>query len=223
MNLFDSLISLVAPHDCIACTAEGALICTSCRGDLAHAFKRCYKCHEPSSLSATCRSCLRYSPLASVNASYRYENAAKDIVWKVKFDRARSAGREMADMCTVPDGLLDSNNVIVTHAPTATSRVRQRGYDQAEVMARALAARYRLPYRALLGRSGQRKQVGSSKLTRASQLEDAFHVRSHRYTRDARIILVDDVITTGATLEAAATALRGAGARRVDAVVFAQA
>ena len=108
-------------------------------------------------------------------------------------------------------------------APTATSRVRQRGYDQAKLLARALARQAGLPYLDCLARVGQTHQVGATREQRLRQLQAAFRVRRPNAVRSAYLLLVDDVSTTGATLELAATILKSAGARRVDAIVFAQA
>jgi predicted amidophosphoribosyltransferase len=75
----------------------------------------------------------------------------------------------------------------------------------------------------LLTRLGQKQQRGMSRRDRLKQLESAFAPASQGKIRGAHLVLVDDVITTGATLEAAARILKAAGAKRVSAVVFAQA
>ena len=160
-------------------------------------------------------------------AATRYDDIAKDVIWRLKFGRTRGAASEIADimvqqlrlqrvLSTVPD-------LIVTHAPTATSRVRQRGYDQASLIARSLASGSHVRYAPLLARMGHQKQIGADKAQRAAQLMHAFRVINHSRVRGAHITLVDDVVTTGATLEAAAQTLLDAGARRVDAIAFAQA
>lgn len=74
----------------------------------------------------------------------------------------------------------------------------------------------------LLSRLGQTRQVGSKREQRLTQLSDAFRALRPDVIRNAQILLVDDVVTTGGTLEAAANVLRQAGASRIDAVVFAQ-
>jgi ComF family protein len=164
-----------------------------------------------------------------VAAATAYRGAAKDIIWKLKFGRARSGATEVAALIASRLGLRRQLGrlpaVIITHAPTATTRVRQRGYDQAQLIARCLARSCGVPYRPLLARYGHQKQIGASKAQRAAQLSGAFHAAPLQAARirGAHIILVDDVVTTGATLEAAAKTLMDAGARRVDAVVFAQA
>ena len=106
--------------------------------------------------------------------------------------------------------------------PTATGRARQRGYDQAKLLAHELSGQIRLPYLDCLVRSGQTHQHGLSRHDSLTQLKSAYRVKRSNRVTGAHIILVDDVVTTGATLEAAAAVLQATGASRVDAVVFAQ-
>jgi ComF family protein len=110
---------------------------------------------------------------------------------------------------------------LLVPVPTATQRARQRGYDQADLLARELSEILGLPHQYLLSRLGQARQVGTGRKQRAAQLAKAFRVKG-RVPINSHIMLVDDVVTTGATLEAAATILKKAGAKRVDAVIFAQ-
>ena len=108
---------------------------------------------------------------------------------------------------------------LVVPIPTATTRVRQRGYDQAKLLARAIARQTGLRYTNCLVRQGQAHQVGASRQARHNQLEGALRVK--KTVQGVCIILVDDVTTTGATLEAAASVLRQAGAQQIEALTFA--
>lgn len=221
--LFSSLLSVIAPHDCLGCAAEGYLLCPACRPLLRPAVHRCFMCLRSDEGSRTCSACRRRTSLSAVHAAVRYEGLAKELVWKLKFGRARAAAHEIGDILASAVGGYDADRVIVTHIPTASNRVRQRGYDQAARIARAYAGKLELRHAPLLGRVGHQKQVGASRAVRKSQLEEAFRpLRPHRI-KGAHIILIDDVVTTGATLQTAAKVLHDAGAKRVEAVIFAQA
>jgi len=111
---------------------------------------------------------------------------------------------------------------VVTYAPTAAKRVRVRGYDQSKLIARQLAKELGLPFRPLLMRTGNTRQLGANKQQRKKQVEDVFSVRP-TVAPHACVILVDDVITTGATMEASAATLKRAGAERVIGAAFAAA
>jgi competence protein ComFC len=147
-----------------------------------------------------------------------YAGLAEQAVHSLKFERNRSMAealaRNMAGLC--PSG-------IITHVPTANRRVRQRGYDQAQLIARALATATANPYMVLLQRRGTQRQLGQSRGVRQTQLRDAFHCGGIQAPRDSPVVLVDDVLTTGSTFDAAAQTLRAAGYTSIHAVAFAWA
>jgi ComF family protein len=219
--MLDRLVSLIAPHECLGCQTEGSLLCSDCQNAISAISERCYKCLALSPDSLTCQKCRRSSPLTSVQAATGYGDITKDLIWKLKFHHARAAVEPMAQVMS--SRLLFEEGTLLVPVPTASGRVRQRGYDQAEVLCRAVSRHTRLPYRNLLQRHGQSRQVGTSRTERAAHLAGALKVPSQHLVADKHIVLVDDVLTTGATLEAAAKILKRAGAKRVDAIVFAQA
>jgi ComF family protein len=220
MSFLDMIVGKIAPHDCLACGIEGDLLCSSCLVTLKTVPERCYRCCAIMNKSLTCLVCRGTSPLHSVRAATVYGSVAKQLIWKLKLAGAQTAARIMAKRMT---NLVDiTTRAIIVPVPTATGRVRQRGYDQARLLARELSRQTRLPYYDCLARSGQTHQHGLSRHERLTQLAVAFRVKRPGIVRRFRVILVDDVTTTGATLEAAATVLYAAGAAQIDAVVFAQ-
>jgi ComF family protein len=150
-----------------------------------------------------------------------YKAIAKDLVWNLKFQGTQAAASEIAERLAkfVPR----SPGFVIIPVPTATSRVRQRGYDQANLIARELARKTGVAYSPALRRSGQFHQLGSSRKRRISQLQDAYRVAKPLDVKAMHVILIDDVLTTGSTLEAAAKVIKAAGAERISGLVFARA
>ncbi len=203
MGFIDTLLSKLAPHVCLSCGQEGSLLCRAC-GDILS---------DPTIY-------FLQGNLDSVRSATSYEEFARDLVWQLKFRGAQAAADIMARHMTIliqPD---DTGAVIVP-VPTASRRVRQRGFDQAKLLARQLSRLTGLRYDDCLRRYGQTEQVGASREQRLLQLKNAFRLK-RTITPGSHLILVDDVMTTGATLEMAATTLIKAGADRIDGVVFAQ-
>jgi ComF family protein len=221
MSILDRLIGYLAPHTCLGCSREGKLLCVDCSDGLPRVPERCYRCRKRSLVGRTCLSCRRSSNLRAVRVATMYDSTAKALVWKLKFSGAQAAATEISALLTKLIMGEDELEAHILPVPTTSRRVRQRGYDQTKLLGRALASRTNIQYLNCLHRSGQAHQVGASRRQRLSQLEDAF--RTNQSLGGMHIILVDDVVTTGATLEAAAKACRAAGAVRVEAVVFAQA
>jgi ComF family protein len=200
MHLLDKLTGMLAPHICLGCGWEGALLCQECEGLF------------PPPLENTV-----VTGIEAVRAATIYEGIAKDLVWKLKFGGAREAADIMAGVM-VPLTPQDPEAIIVP-VPTAARRVRQRGFDQAKLLAKLLSRRSGMRYVDCLRRHGQTHQVGASREQRLRQLAEAFSLKKKP---QESIILVDDVLTTGATLETAGAVVRAGGATHVEAAVFGQ-
>jgi ComF family protein len=160
--------------------------------------------------------------------STNYEAAARQLVSLYKFGQLRAAAPSLARIMTRT--FLNSggstqagkDNYLVVALPTATSRARQRGFGHSELLAKAIAFNLRLEYSNSLRRLGQSRQLGSSRQDRLVQLADSFAVKSPGRVAGRHILLIDDVLTTGGSLISAAKTLRLAGAKQVDALVFAK-
>jgi ComF family protein len=145
-----------------------------------------------------------------------YEGAGRELVARLKYRNARSTVRWLAVQMAA---LVDPTDIdVVTWVPTSADRRRQRGFDQAELLARAIARRLHRPSRRLLTRGAGPPQTG-----RALHERRAGPVLAAKASdRERSVLLVDDVITTGTTLSVAARALRNAGFSHVSAVAAAR-
>ncbi|HZP55296.1 MAG TPA: phosphoribosyltransferase family protein [Candidatus Saccharimonadales bacterium] len=203
-------------------------MCDDCSSSEIVAYgERCFDCGVISNDSRTCDSCRISSP-RHVWVTTNYENAAKKLVQAYKFGHQRAAADSLAllmitnllDFKSIAD--LHSLNYLVVPVSTATSRVRQRGFDHSSLLARKIANNLKIEYIEALTRLGQTRQLGTDRSARLKQLNGKFVVRYPDLLHGRNILLVDDVITTGGTLRAATKALRVAGASRIDALAFAK-
>lgn len=214
------------PLRCLACGESGTHgrdLCAACHAALPWQGPACPRCALPVPGGGTCGACLAASPpLTRVHAAFDYAFPLDRLLPRLKFHGDFAAGRVLAQ-CMVdaltaadrPDALLP--------LPLHRARLRRRGYDQALELARPLARALRLP---LLTATLQRTRAtgAQSRLdadARQRNLRGAFRVRRGS-PLPGHVALVDDVMTTGATLHAAAQALRDAGVARIDAWVCAR-
>jgi ComF family protein len=223
MFILEKLINIIAPNSCISCGSEGSILCDWCKPDaLLPIPSRCYRCQAQTKDFLVCPKCRKVSKLRHVWVVTDYEGIAKDLIKSLKFGYKRESAEiiagAMAD--TLP---YISDDALIVPIETASIRVRQRGFDHAKLIAKSLASNQGFSYCPVLKRSGTSRQVGAKRQQRLQQLADAFWVSSPELIKGKHILLVDDVLTTGATLETAAQALRKTGATSVNAVVLGQA
>lgn len=218
--MIERVISLLAPHTCIVCNREGSLLCSWCIHDSLPAIpSRCYKCKAQTVDSAVCKKCRL--KLAHVWVVTEYDFVAKELVHRLKFERAKAAANIIARQLDETLPYFDRETV-VTYVPTASSRIRIRGYDQSQLIAQGFAKQRGLTCRKLLHRYGQQRQVGSGRSARLAQAGHEYKTRKQFDLTDKAILLIDDIVTTGATIESCAALLKQSGTKRVLAAVFAQ-
>ncbi|HYV15713.1 MAG TPA: double zinc ribbon domain-containing protein [Conexibacter sp.] len=217
------LLAALAPPACAACRAPladaGAPLCLDCRRALPWLRgPRCARCGLP----APCRTCpARHAAYASAWAPLAYAGPARALVAALKFHGALPVADLMAAQIAAgaPARLLDGGTLVPV--PLHPARRRARGFDQAALIARALARRRGLDLAPCLRRGGRAtRQLGAARPQRlaAGRLAIAADGPVPR-----RAVLVDDVHTTGATFDACARALRAAGSEQVVALAYARA
>jgi predicted amidophosphoribosyltransferase len=215
------VLDLVLPQRCLVCGRGGEQLCRPCRERLRKLEPPlCGRCGAPVAWPVRrCRECAgRRIAFASARAAVVYDQPVRALVagWKERGLRglAEEAAALVAEQLPPPDVSL------VTFVPPDADRLLRRGHHPPERLARALARRWELPCSGLLARAPGKRQRGRSVAERRKNVAHAFRAVARS---PARVVLVDDVYTTGATATAAASALRSAGACRVDVVTFARA
>ncbi|MEO8247162.1 MAG: ComF family protein [Chloroflexota bacterium] len=205
-----SILELVLPPSCAGCGAFGALLCRRCVGALRPA-----RDAEVAFL-ATDASVLAGIELDLVMAAFRHDGAARRALQRLKYGGAArlAATLATASLSSFDELLAISGPATLVPVPVNVARLRERGYNQALLLARALGAARALPVAEVLARSRATiRQHGLDRSARLANLRAAFTAR--RAPMPRRIILVDDILTTGATVEACASVLRAAGASQV--------
>jgi len=157
-------------------------------------------------------------PQHSILVIHDFDGEVRRKILAAKYRNERHYLREFAQ--ELASGIQQRGcapQTIVTWAPTSDERRRTRGVDQSEVLARHIAAFLHLPTKQLLRKVTQAPQTGAARAQRLSQVK--FVARVPRHVRS--VIVVDDVVTTGATMSAAAVALQSEGVRTVLCVAIA--
>lgn len=240
-SIVDSLLDLVFAPVCLACDRGIAagdpdrLVCRLCRTRLISLPKPgCPRCGAPilrtgRSPGPTCGECGHWPPsLRSARSACLLHPPADRIVHQIKYRGWRALAEPMAErMAAVAFPVdVEAEARIVVPVPTTATRQRERGYNQAELIARAFAARTGREFFPLMERiSAGTTQTVLQPAARGANVAGAFRVTRGNEDRiqGEHLLLVDDVLTTGATAIECTRALVGAGARCVSVITFARA
>lgn len=217
---------LLLPQRCVACGAFGDALHAACVEGLPLASgDRCDRCWAPmAGGGAWCPRCEVTPPSALIarRAAFRFDGAARRAILEAKFDgiRALLEPLSLAAAEAVP---LAWGVECVVPVPLHASRERERGFNQGVLIASGVARVLEVPVRPDLVRRVRktRAQASLGRSDRARNVEGAFAALEPARQVPSSALLVDDVATTGATLEAVARALRDAGVRRVFGLALA--
>lgn len=224
----DALLAWLLPPQCMLCGAAGSdrlALCDACRSELPCLGKACERCAEPLPVAGVCGRCLRRPPPQNrAHAGFLYAAPLDRLVQGLKFGRrlglARLTGALLAK--AAQSGRWERPELLIP-VPLHDTRLRQRGYDQAQAIAREAGRRLGIPVDAHACRRlrATAPQTGLALADRQRNVRGAFTV--HKPLAVGHVAVVDDVMTTGATAGALATALKRSGVTRVDVWVLCRA
>ena len=216
------MLDLIVPRRCVVCRTPGSQLCSFCHAALRRVEPPlCERCGAPTAWAVKrCRECAgRRLAFASARAALVYDDAVKRVVsgWKERGLR----GLAPAAACLVAEELARPDADAVTFVPADGDRGLWRGHNPAQALARELGRLWALPVESLLTRPRSLpRQRGLPLAERRRNVRGAFGPMG---AAPACVCLVDDVYTSGSTVAAAASVLRGAGARRIWVVTLARA
>jgi len=230
-----TVLDAVLPPRCLKCgdiLSMGQGLCPDCWRKLSWLGAPCCACcGQPFPFDAgadsLCGACLQKRPAYDrARAVFRYDDESRDLIIGLKHaDRTESVPALAGWMSRAGSALLDSAELIVP-VPLHWTRLAVRRFNQAALLAQAIGRMAERPVlaQALTRRRATRSQGHLGRLARFRNVKGAIAVAERQATTvtNRRILLVDDVITTGATVESAAKALISAGARSVDVLALAK-
>jgi ComF family protein len=217
-----AILDLLLPPRCGSCRALGSWLCGSCRAKIRRLEEPlCPRCGaEGESKRCSCRTRLR--SLNRLRAAAAYEGSLERAIHRFKYEGWRALAKPLARLLEDRLAVDGAPAGILVPVPLHQARHSTRGYNQSELIARELGRSLQLPVEPGLQRiKDTPPQVGLDRIRRRENVDEAFRWTLRRLQREP-VLLVDDVATTGATLEACAQALKAAGAGSVTGIVLAR-
>jgi len=217
---------LIFPPSCGGCGKLGARWCQVCQQELAPLPEPvCEICGEPQISPGTCQKCQSARPaFVALRSCAIFKEPIRPALHRLKYRREIGLGEALAWNVAVFLDQLGWQADAIAPIPLSEQRLTERGYNQVDLIAHPLARIFSWQYlpRALCRSRHTRSQVGLGVSERRVNVSGAF-LANPRLTKGKNILLVDDVATTGATLNSASLALMEAGANKVYALTFAKA
>lgn len=220
------LVSEVWPAECLACGAEGSWVCESCtKQSIRIKAHSCPFCPRLSPNGKTCPRCARNYNLSGCLSAWHYSHAVVDIIHTYKYQGITASLPYLCDMLIDASNALpfSLNDCIVTYVPSTAKRMEERGFNQSESLAKTFARQNNVTFAPALKRiETKQSQTKLGRRERFANTANQFCSLPNVNIIGKTVILIDDVITTGATVNACAQALKGAGVKRVWGLTLAK-
>ncbi len=227
MNILDRILRTVYPLACVACdrpVSRGHGVCEDCAESFEPTFAACPRCARPfeRDTNVPCARCLtRRSSLTSCTAAFEYGGQLARALQRLKFSRRSDIARSLAPLLQEAFDQVAARCDLAVPVPLHWRRLRKRGFNQSARILAPLAKQSGIAAtnHRLVRKHHTKTQTSLSRSRRIANVRGAFVCKPLTATR---VLLLDDIRTTGATLEEAAKALRRAGAREIHGFVVAR-
>jgi len=219
-------LDFLFPQWCVGCGREGDFICSSCRRSLPRVVPPlCPRCGKPHPGGTLCSNCVGWqAEIDGIRSPFRFDGVMRQAIHQLKYKSLRALTEILAELL---GDYLAANSVpgeVLVPVPLHRKRLRERGYNQSILLAEKLGELVGLPVEddCLIRQRQAPPQARTSTVEeRRHNVAGAFACRDHRL-QDKQVLLIDDVSTTGATLDACAAAIKSAGAASVWGLVLAR-
>lgn len=221
------ILDLVFPKFCLSCHKEADWLCGSCKEQIIQVKTQiCPNCARVSSQGKYCPKCRKGHSLTGILVStYFEEGPVRELIHNFKYNHVLEIGDFLGEIMvqTLKENLAISSDFIITAVPLHWLRKSSRGYNQSEILGQMVAKKLKLPYQNLLIKKRKtERQVGLKGKERRENLQNIFALIEGENIVGKTIILVDDITTTGTTLNECAKVLKENGAKRVWGLVLAK-
>lgn len=226
--MIDFILDFISPRRCIGCGKIGCYFCPVCRDSIEIVNTQvCFVCRKPAFSGLIHPGCKPNSYLDGLVAVFKLTGVVRKAVHSLKYKYNTNLVKEFVTLFVDKlDNLsikFNQSNLVVTPVPLHQARLNWRGFNQAELIAKEIAYHFQFSYQPLVLRrvKNTQPQVELAGKERKKNVFRAFEVVNYYFVQDRSLILVDDVATTGATLENCAYSLKKAGAKQVFGLVLA--
>lgn len=217
--MLQTIAAILAPDSCVMCRKQGNALCVDCAQTyLKPRHDSCFYCNRFGS-GRTCQTCRAKTSLDGLHVAYYFEQPLDQLIYRLKYDGSKDVAKLFGP--ALQQNLPSLQDVQISFVPTTGSRSRARGYNQAQLLANELAAVCGTRASKLLLRVHNAEQIGQSREQRYKAVDGNFVALASR-SQGRNIVIVDDVVTSGATLNECARVLKLAGASSVWGLALAK-
>lgn len=221
-KLIKSLIAILFPEYCVLCGSFGSLLCTHCLLNKFTylALPYCPKCNGKLRGRETVhRLCRRSSSLDGIVSIFKFEKNIKKVIWSYKYQGCYLLASKLRELIKCRLTTLNWNIDYLVPLPSSQRKINQRGYDHIYLLVPEIAIK---KWQGLLKKQNNKSQAQLTKQNRFFNSLQNFVVENKQEIVNKNILLIDDVVTTGNTLQSAALTLKQAGANAVFALTIAK-
>jgi len=207
------MIHFLFPPECLVCSKTGSLLCQKCQKDLKPTLPSCYVCKKLSNNFATHPGCLKNSSLEKVVTFFKYNECSKRLIHNFKYKDRFKVADFLFSLFEYKLQSMDFKNSMLIPLPSHRSKMLERGFNPTEILCQLISRKTGILVntKLVIKKISNASQASLEYTKRRENVRDVFEVNSQELLNiEKRIIIVDDIITTGSTLDEIARVIKEA-------------